>query len=551
MARKFQRRRHEDWNDNYELYRNKVQTNRLTQRQAVNIPLMKETIKTLLSKIDEPPSIDFKELGGNLEKEIFLQEMWNTASDEMNLEGVDIQDKKTVLLYGRGFLKLNYSQDKFMINALDIYDVVVDPLTDPLDLETARFVIHQNIFRSLRDVLADERYSETAKKKLKTYLSTTDAIIQDQANKDELDRKQERLETIGVNSDDFDRFAAGDVLLNLTEHYTYFWDSKQKKNIRHVVIYANDAVELMDETLEDLIGVNFLPFITWGEDVETQDFWSDGPADLVRTPNKVLNVWFSQMVENRTLKNFQMYWYDSSNPDFQPQTFTPGPGRQIPAPGNPRETIMPMDVSGLDDTMNQIDFLIRLIERGTSATAIEKGVSEKKQITLGEVETLVGKAMERTMTMAKFYRRARKELAQKWFEILDANDNQTRTLYKTSAKGGIWAKEIKPSDWRSEKGYRIMAKSTSEQETEKTSGLQKLLAMRQQFPNNMALQKIVQRRALELLDLTPEEIREVEEEEKKMAEAIAQQPQVGAEENQAVEGITNGLNELAQLTANV
>ena len=53
-AIELQERKHDDWNDNYELYRNKVRINRLTQRQAVNIPLMKETVKTLLSKIDDP-----------------------------------------------------------------------------------------------------------------------------------------------------------------------------------------------------------------------------------------------------------------------------------------------------------------------------------------------------------------------------------------------------------------------------------------------------------------------------------------------------------------
>ena len=76
----YQERKHDDWNDNYELFRGKVRTNRLTQRQAVNIPLMKETIKTLLSKIDEPPSVDWKENGGNEDKEILYQEIWD-ASD--------------------------------------------------------------------------------------------------------------------------------------------------------------------------------------------------------------------------------------------------------------------------------------------------------------------------------------------------------------------------------------------------------------------------------------------------------------------------------------
>ena len=62
-ASELQNRKHKDWDDNYELYRNKVKTNRLTQRQAVNIPLMKETVKTQLSAIDDPPEVEFDKDG--------------------------------------------------------------------------------------------------------------------------------------------------------------------------------------------------------------------------------------------------------------------------------------------------------------------------------------------------------------------------------------------------------------------------------------------------------------------------------------------------------
>src|SRR3990167_2749732 len=144
-ARELKERRYSEWNQNYELFRNKVKTNRLTQRQEVNIPLMKETIKTLLSKVDDAPIVDWKELSGDEIKELIFQEMWNNDYDRLNLEGVDIQDKKTVLLYGRAFKKLNWIDGNIDVRALDIYDVVIDPLVDPLNIETARFIIQQNI----------------------------------------------------------------------------------------------------------------------------------------------------------------------------------------------------------------------------------------------------------------------------------------------------------------------------------------------------------------------------------------------------------------------
>lgn len=551
VARDYQIRRHENWNDNYSLYRNKVKLNRLTQRQSVNIPLMKETIKTLLSKIDDPPTINWKEKEGNKEKELVLQEKWNTDFETLNFEGIDIQDKKTVLLNGRGFKMLNFYDKKFAIDALDIHDIVVDPLMNPFDIETARYVVHQNIFRSLRDVLADPRYDAGAKKKLTTYLGSDEALIISDTNKEALKDKQKRLEDMGVTSEDFESFAAGDILLNLTSQYCHLWDKTKKEFVRYVVIYANDTIKLLKAPLKQLLGVEFYPFVTWGEDMETQDIWSDGPADLVRTPNKILNAWFSQMVENRTLKNFQMHWYDSTNDKYTPQTYEPGPGRMLPAPGDPNKTIKPVGISGLEDTLKQIEFLIQLVEKGTATTPMEKGVAEKRQITLGEVKMLVGKSMEKTLSMAKFYRRSWKELAMKWYRLNEANtgDGERTTLYKISSRGKMWPKEVYGKDWKSKAGYEAIAQSSSEQEEEKAQGIQKLFFIKNQFPNNKALARVVQDRTLELVNLTPEERREILEEERKVEEAAPETGQ-GAEQPaspQAAE-LQKSTQELQQLT---
>lgn len=553
VAFNFRERRHQEWNDNYELNRNKIKVNRLTQRQAIGIPLMKETNKTILSKIDEPPDIEFKELGGDDEKEMYCQELWNSDTDTANLEGVDIQDKKTVLLYGRGFIKLNYVDKMFKFDALDVFNVLIDPWVNPLDIESARFLIQTNIFKSLREVLSSSRYSSKAKAHLKTYMNSAEAIIQSSENIEMLKEQNERMVDMGVNESDFNTFAAGDTILNLTEHYFNMWDEKKKKYVRYVAVYANDVVRLLTQPVEDMIGVDFLPFTTWGEDIETNDFWSDGPSDIVRNINKVLNVWFSQLVENRTLKNFQMHWFDSTS-KYIPQTYEPGAGKMLPAPpGNVNETIKPVEISGLDDTIGAIDFLIKLVEKGTGATSLEKGVSEGGQITLGEVELMAGKSIEKMVSMAKFYRRSRKELAWKWYKIREANtaDNEEITLYKSSSKGKLIGKKVMGRDWKSKFGYKTIAKSTSEQESEKMRGVQKWQFIKSAFPDNPIVQKIAQRRILEIGDLTPDELREIKDFEEKKGEMAVQapmQPQPN-NDNQLAQELQQGVGELASLTA--
>src|ERR1019366_5313701 len=82
----FQKRRHDQWKENYELYRDFVITNRLTQRQSVNIPLMKATIKTVLANTDEFPDIHFEELGNDKEKELLFNEYWSNFTIDDRLE---------------------------------------------------------------------------------------------------------------------------------------------------------------------------------------------------------------------------------------------------------------------------------------------------------------------------------------------------------------------------------------------------------------------------------------------------------------------------------
>lgn len=500
-----------DWDDNYELYRNKIKTNRLTQRQAVNIPLMKETIKTLLSKIDDAPEVDWSELAGDEMKELIYQSIWDYQSRVKNFELIDIIDKKNVLLYGFSVKKLNIADDGIDVAVLDVYDTLFDPLYSPWDLESSRFIIHQNIFRSVKELIADDRYKN--KDELKLWVDSPAGIIQSGTTREQFEDKMERIKSMGIDNSDFPHYAAGDTIVNLTEHYTTVWNTEDKKWERRVVVYADDMIELLDEKLTDLIGVDFWPFVAWTEDPETNDTYPDSVGDMVRVPNKVLNVWISQLIENRTLKNFQMHWYmPDTDGKYVPQTYIPGPGKMLPAPPGERigDVIQPVEVSGLDDTLEAIATITNIVERSTGATAIEKGQSQQGVQTLGEVEVLVGKATERATSMQKFYRKSWYELAKKWDALMQENPPVSIRLFKFGKSGKAHVKKVYPSDWVSSVGYEPTIRSTSEQEQNNVKTIQKFTAVIQQFPENVALRKIAQRRVLEILDLTPEELREIE-----------------------------------------
>ena len=540
-ANELQLRKHDDWDGNYELYRNKVKTNRLTQRQAVNIPLTKETVKTLLAKIDEAPNVEWQELGGDEQKELIYQEVWNENFKENKFELVDIIDKKNVLIYGLSSKKLNIAENGIIASVLDPYDIVFDPLMEVGNIETARFIIHQNIFKSVREIVADGKYTKEGKDDLKIWANTVPGITQSEENRKTFEEKMERLQAMGIDNSDFVFFAGGDRIVNLTEHYTNVWDIKKKDWVRKVCVYAEDTILLLEDTLDNLIGVDFWPFVVWVEDPETTDIYSDSVADLIRPINKVLNVWFSQLIENRTLKNFQMHWFLPGQ-NYTPQTYQPGPGVMLPAPPGDdiNKVIKPVEISGLDDTLAAINAITQIAERGSGATAIEKGEPEKGTQTLGEVQILVGKATERTIGMAKFYRMAWDEFAWKWDKMMHANAPKFIKLSKTGRSGKVYFKRVYAGDWKSDIGYKAIVRSSSEQEQEVTKGIQKFMFILSQFPNNPALRKISQKRMLEMVDLTPEELKEVEQAEE---QATMMAPQ------EEMAGIQNQLGELASLNA--
>ena len=146
---RFKERRTEQWNENYFLYRDKITTNRLTQRQPVNIPIIRETVQSWMSKIDEQPQLIFEARGRAKQDkrgELFINEMWKLTYDQQKLDLKDNLDKKIVGLKGRSFKYWSYRGGQVHCDVVDPYDIDIDPRVNPFDLNTATYFNHKNIY---------------------------------------------------------------------------------------------------------------------------------------------------------------------------------------------------------------------------------------------------------------------------------------------------------------------------------------------------------------------------------------------------------------------
>ena len=520
QAMEAQRRRHDEWNENYLLYRLKSNLNRLTMRQEACLPLMKGSIKTVHAQIAVKPDVYFLDKAGDQDREITINEKWNEDFKTCQMELLDKADKKQELLYGRTWEKLNWVNGKFEFEIKDIFTMLPDPAMKPHDIESAKFIIETGIFRCLEDILEDPKYSQEGKNELggifyqnangeNSITTTGQAIIGN--NQEQLQNINDRLESVGATNINKTK-AGSNTIVSIDQHLTEIWNWETKKWVRYVCTMAEGRVLLMAKPLIDILGVEFWPFETWVDDLEPVDIYPDGVADILRTPNQMINVWYGQYMENRTLVNFGMNFYDSTAGDgWEPVAMDPRPGGWYPLPGKPSEVYQRVDIEDLGaQNQSAISFLTQIAEKETASSDIEKGVIDNAKQTLGEVQIAVAKSREKTSSMTPYFNNNWERIADKWYLITIANmGDKKETLYKKAPNEKLVPKEISVKDIKSPKGYKIIVQNNNQRLVDVENGLNKLFAIKNQFPNNVPLNKAIQKRALKIVELSPEEEQEI------------------------------------------
>lgn len=527
----YRRRREEDWRENYELYRDKVTINRLTQRQSVNLPLMKTTLRTLLKDIDDMPVIVFENLDNDKQAELFQNEYWKWTLDQNNAEIQDVVDKKQDFFFGRTFDSWQIEDGRVIFDIEDTEDLLVPRFMNPYDIDSGRSLTHINIFKPLSSLKNNPDYDKKEVKKLEDFFESKLGIIKAKDNENALQQKNKKLADMGVP--DTEDPVLGETYVQLSITYVYrdagekWTDNRDGKKYQvdeeqiFVYVEAEEQTILMKKPQEKIIGVtsdhywrNHFRYNTWGDDIDKQDFWTDGIADIVRVPNKVMNSWFSQLVENRTLRNFGMHYYDASlkADGFVPSTFNPVPWGWYPVPGKPQDVLQKVDIPDLSESLDEMQYVTQMTEKATGATATQQGVETANQKTLGEVQLAQGEAKARTQGMSKFYTHAWKQRATKFLKLIEAAADQLDAvkIYKKGKNSdNVFEREISPKDWMTKAGYKVRVWSQDEKKANDNDSLNKINTAVMFMPDNPKLKEIQQRKLLEFSDLTPEEISDV------------------------------------------
>lgn len=534
----YRRRRQPDWTDNYTLYRDKVQLNRLTQRQSVNIPLLKSSIKTLLKDIDNPPILYFVNLDNNDQAEVYYNEYWHQSSIDNDTVLKDIVDKRQVMLFGRSFKFLNIIDGKFKYEIVAPDDVLIDRYVDPTDIDSARFLIREHIYVPLASLKLNPKYNQKAVRNLEKYLGTNAGLIKADQNQLDWVEKQRKMASMGVI--DVWNPILGETYVELNDWYIFEPNEKTGRDEIRYLVTCEDMDVLYNAPLEECIGKtkdnfwsNHYPATTWGDETERTDFWSDGVADALRTLNKVMNAWFSQLIENRTYRNFNMNYYNSSLGDegFVPQTFEPVPWGWYPIPvgagGKLGDAFTSVPVPDLSDTLKDMEFIMTIAQQASAATTTQEGTPQPNQVTLGEVQLMLQNSQERVKSMAVYYTASWEDFGLKFSKMLEAAPDLIDPM-TISKKGRLtnkqYSKTISPSDYTTPLGFKVEVKMKEDQMASDQDSLQKLQYANSLMPMNKALKSITEKKALEFADLSASEIEEVTKEQELVEQQLAMNP---------------------------
>lgn len=528
----FQRRRHDQWQANYDLYRLKSQINRFTQRQSVCLPIMKSTINTVLSSINQPPTIRFFSKDNDeksKQTEIYMNGAWEHLYKWWNGITLDRVDKKSAALYGRGIKIFGIVRGVPTIRHLDPYDLLVDPGCDPANVDaTADYMVNVNIKQTKYEIQNNPWFDQTQVDKI---LDSIDGYTGGQTDYQiENAAKNRRIQDMGYGLSSDTAFTE----VTRRDYYLRLYCKRKEKEIIYYIPCINDQPvaclplsEVIGKTSDDYWDDHF-PINSWTDDVDGIDFWSDGVGDTVRDANRLINIWWSQEVENRTLKNLSMFFYNSTiTPEFIPQTFNPYAWAFFPVPGNPADLMQQIPIPDLSSSLDQIAWVKNMIEQATAATTTMQGATTPSTVTLGEVELAVGAAQQRIQSMTPFYSHAWQESAQKLYKLIEGGANSGYldkiSMVKRGARGNSFMQSVKYKDLITPHGYTIEALPENIDEQQTMDDLQKLNVAISVMPENAALKRIYKEKLIDVTNLTPEQKNEVKQAEEQAINEMEQQ----------------------------
>ena len=377
----YRHQREAAWKLAEDQYFNK-QTKSLKQRYNVPVPTIPGFVETLLSKIDDPPTIKFEEAEDADYKAVQKVNAFREVEahkDDYDWDMLDLDGKKQAILYGRAIAKFfaqSKPEYKSNLEVVDVYDFIADPIGGS-NLERHRFVMQDNLFKSREDLKAGVEtmgYDKTAVEKI-INATKEDTLVD---NDNQYRSKQSRFTSLGMDGLTFNY--AGQSLYKFIEAGTTY------KGQRYYVLFNNETgVAIKCVPLKEVFKSNLWWFTSWATHRDIFNFWNKAPVDDIVPLAEMIRILVNQEFDNRQKRNWGQRAYD-------PQVF-PNPAdlqwrpdglvavkSGISVTQGIETGIYQFETPELQGTINLVQYIDSVIGQKTGVTADTQGQSEEDKV---------------------------------------------------------------------------------------------------------------------------------------------------------------------------
>lgn len=376
----YRHQREAAWKLAEDQYFNK-QAKSLKHRYNVPVPIVPGFVETLLSKIDDPPTLKFgqvKDSDYRAAKKVTALYSQDKDREDYDWDMVDIDGKKQAILYGRPITK-NYAvsipEYKFSIDPVDVYDFIASAFGGG-NTEKHLYLQQDNLFKNREDMKFGVEKLGYDKEGVETIINATKA--EQLVNNDNMFRsKQSRFMALGLDGLTYNY--AGQDLYKFIEAGTT-WKGK-----RYYVLFSLEMqAAIVCEPLSERFKSNLWPWTSWATHRDIFNFWSKAPVDDIVPLADMVRILVNQELDNRQKKNWGQRAYDPdifpepSELEFRPDGLVKtksGLGVKKISDG-----VYQFETPELNGTINLVQWIDGILGQKTGVTADTQGQSDEDKV---------------------------------------------------------------------------------------------------------------------------------------------------------------------------
>jgi hypothetical protein len=436
-----------DWQESEDLLFGRTKKS-IKGRSNIPLPVMSGFVNTLLSKIDEAPSLKFGPVEESDTRSAgMVQGQYEIISKDSDAdwETKDIDGKKLNTIYGRTIYKAYGERSpkfKFNLFVTDPYDFYVDPMGGG-DLEDAKYCGEDCIWRNKKQLIDGAKakiYDSASVRKVLEYLAGNKTL----SNDTQENSKSNRFAALGLNNQMYNY--AGEGALRFVESGT------MKNGVRTYVFWHFDSKTIIREApLKEVFASELWHWTSWASYRDKFNFWSMAPADDMRPIAVAMQILANQELDNRQKTNWNQRAYD---PDMfeDPQELEYRPNGLVAVKSGTWKIqpiangIYNFQTPQLSGTINLVNWLDQIAGTKTGITASAQGSSNEQKV--GIYEGNLQQVADRLGLINKSYSKCWTAIGRRFVWALKENMPPKLAVRMLGAKGVEWQnlfkKDINP-----------------------------------------------------------------------------------------------------------